>query len=74
MIGALLAVAGIVLIGLAIGTTHQNCPASTYNGTGPPPPTAPCAANSWTALALSTLALGIVLVPSGGFVALYRRS
>ena len=74
LVGALLAVAGVVLIVVALLTAYQNCPASTYNGTGPPPPTPPCTGHySWTAFPLLTFVVGILLVPSGAIVAFYRR-
>jgi hypothetical protein len=74
LVGALLAFAGIVLIAVAIVAARQTCTSSTYNGTGPPPPTASCAAYYWTTVPLATLVIGILLVPSGGAIALYPRA
>jgi len=74
--GALMAGAGLVLIVLAVVTAYQNsCPASTYNGTGPPPSTAPCTGHfSWTAVPFTLLVVGIVLIPIGAVVARLHRA
>ncbi len=75
-LGVLLVVGGLALIVLACVTAYQNnCPASTYNGTGPPPAGQPCPSHEvWTALLLTLLVVGILLIPAGGAVALYHRA
>ena len=76
LVGALTAVVGLVLIAVAFVAAFQNsCPASTYNGTGPPPPTPPCTGHySWAVLPLALLIIGILLIPIGGVVAFYRHA
>jgi uncharacterized membrane protein YidH (DUF202 family) len=68
LVGALLAVVGIILIALAIMAAQQHCPVYPQNTTAP---VAACAAYDWTTLPIAMLVIGILLLPTGAAVALY---
>lgn len=76
LVGALLAVLGVALIGLAFvlafELASQSCPSYSGNGTVVPTPV-PCPAYSWTTIPVATVVAGVVLVASGGGVGLYHR-
>jgi hypothetical protein len=71
LVGLALFGLGVALIVLGISLrVPSNCP-SPYNGTGPPPPTAPCfSAVTWTPTSFGTFGSGIVFTLLGAAVAL----
>jgi hypothetical protein len=71
--GQALIVLGLALIILSLFFRYDTCPSSTYNGTGPPHSGPACAPNyTWTETGFALLFGGVVLLPVGGFLALFR--